>query len=154
VADTFNHRVQVFDASGVFQFMFGTQGNGEGQFNLPWGITVDNADSIVVADRLNHRVQVLGVDDVASLIESLLDLLDELVANGTLKAGQANGLRQPLLNAQQSFDQGQIAPACSQVQDFIDAVNQKVADGALPQADADGLIALATALQVALACSL
>jgi len=90
--------------------------------------------------------------DVDVAIQSLLDLLEALVADGTLTPGQANGLRRPLLNAQRSLDNGQTAPACSQVQDFIDEVNQKVADGALPQEQADVMIDLAIAMQVDLQC--
>ena len=36
---------------------FGEEGDGEGQFNLPWGITIDNQDNVYVADWENHRVQ-------------------------------------------------------------------------------------------------
>ena len=42
---------------------FGTQGNGRGQFCYPTGIDVNKAEEIMaVADCLNHRIQVVGLD--------------------------------------------------------------------------------------------
>ncbi|MFQ5408985.1 MAG: SMP-30/gluconolactonase/LRE family protein, partial [Anaerolineales bacterium] len=63
VADTSNHRIQVFDADGTFKTMWGTFGNrdegtgGPGAFNEPWGIAVDADGSVYVADTWNHRIQ-------------------------------------------------------------------------------------------------
>jgi DNA-binding beta-propeller fold protein YncE len=67
VADTGNHRVQVFNADGTFLRQFGSlckldnrqgcQGEGEGQFNEPWGIAVGQDGSIYVSDTWNHRIQ-------------------------------------------------------------------------------------------------
>ena len=41
-----------------FDFMFGSFGEGAGQFNSPYGIAVDNMKNIYVADSRNHRIQV------------------------------------------------------------------------------------------------
>jgi len=83
VADSKNHRIQVFNSAGVFLFMFGwdvtvgggigleictftdtckfgTQGSGNGQFNNPEGVAVDSSDNIVVADTGNNRIQVFN----------------------------------------------------------------------------------------------
>jgi predicted membrane-bound mannosyltransferase len=49
VADTGNHRVQVFAPSGELLFGFGSFGADVGQFNEPWGIVVDE-NAIYVAD--------------------------------------------------------------------------------------------------------
>ena len=57
VADTNNHRVLKFDASGVFLFSFGAFGPGNGQFSSPHGIAVDRKGNIWVADTNNNRVQ-------------------------------------------------------------------------------------------------
>ncbi len=57
VADSYNHRVQVFDASGRFVRQWGTQGNAAGQFQEPWGIAVDPEGTVFVADSWNHRIQ-------------------------------------------------------------------------------------------------
>jgi len=58
VVDTLNHRVEIFDSSGVFQSEFGSLGPGDGQFDTPEGVEVDGTNGFVyVADFLNHRVQ-------------------------------------------------------------------------------------------------
>jgi DNA-binding beta-propeller fold protein YncE len=58
VADSYNHRVQVFDKDGGFVRQWGGAGSAPGLFQEPWGIAVDDADRIYVADTWNHRVQV------------------------------------------------------------------------------------------------
>ena len=57
--DTNNHRVQKFDGKlGVYMMKFGSRGNGEGQFNAPWGIAVDRVRGyLYVVDSANFRVQ-------------------------------------------------------------------------------------------------
>ncbi len=58
VADTGNHRIQVFDANGTFLRTWGSMGNAPGQFNEPWGIGISpDGGSIYVADTWNHRIQ-------------------------------------------------------------------------------------------------
>jgi len=62
VADSFNHRVQVFscddDGGGSFVSKFGKQGNQPGQFKNPFGVAIDHDhDRILVTDTGNHRVQ-------------------------------------------------------------------------------------------------
>jgi len=57
VADTANHRIQKFSATGGFLWSFGTSGAGEGAFNNPTNIAVDNLHNIYVADRNNGRIQ-------------------------------------------------------------------------------------------------
>ena len=57
VADSGNHRIQVFDSSGKFLTQWGSQGMEAGQFQDPWGIAVDQAGNVYVADTWNHRIQ-------------------------------------------------------------------------------------------------
>ncbi len=57
VADSGNHRIQVFDAEGNFQFKWGSEGAQAGQFSEPWGIAVGPQGSVYVADTWNHRLQ-------------------------------------------------------------------------------------------------
>ena len=57
VADRGNHRIQKFDADGVFVTKWGSSGTGNGQFNLPFGVAVAADGSVYVADRGNHRIQ-------------------------------------------------------------------------------------------------
>lgn len=61
VVDQGNHRVHRFRTyQGVFYFdwTWGSQGTGNGQFQTPWGIAGSpDALSVYVTDALNHRVQ-------------------------------------------------------------------------------------------------
>ena len=58
VADTFNHRIQMFDPNGNFLLKWGTPGIGNGEFNLPNGIAVSATGTVYVSDAGNHRIQV------------------------------------------------------------------------------------------------
>jgi sugar lactone lactonase YvrE len=60
VADSGNHRVEVFDADGNYLMQWGSEGAGPGQLSEPWGIAVANDGRVYVADTWNHRVQVFG----------------------------------------------------------------------------------------------
>ncbi|XP_013113901.1 RING finger protein nhl-1 isoform X2 [Stomoxys calcitrans] len=59
VADSSNHRVQVFDSNGIFVKQFGEYGNGEGEFDCLAGVAVNRIGQYIIADRYNHRIQVL-----------------------------------------------------------------------------------------------
>ncbi|HNP23327.1 MAG TPA: peptidyl-alpha-hydroxyglycine alpha-amidating lyase family protein [Panacibacter sp.] len=52
-----NSRVAKFSADGKFLFAWGKEGSGPGEFNIPHGITLDENENVVVADRENRRVQ-------------------------------------------------------------------------------------------------
>lgn len=43
-------------------FSFGSEGTGDGQLCRPWGICVDRAGRVIVADRSNNRIQIFGPD--------------------------------------------------------------------------------------------
>ena len=43
VVDSANDRVEIFSASGTFISAFGTKGSGDGQFNEPTEVAVDNS---------------------------------------------------------------------------------------------------------------
>ena len=57
VADSNNHRIQVFDSNGQFITQWGSQGVGPGQFKEPWGVAVDQDGNVYVTDTWNHRLQ-------------------------------------------------------------------------------------------------
>lgn len=57
VYQNYNNRVQKFDSDGKFILEWGGAGSADGYFYIPTGITVDDNDSIYVADRGNNRVQ-------------------------------------------------------------------------------------------------
>lgn len=58
VTDTFNNRVEIFDADGAFISQFGKNGDGPGDFERPKGIAVDCDGHIWVADGAQDRVKV------------------------------------------------------------------------------------------------
>lgn len=59
-----NNRVVKYDKNGRFLKQIGSEkaGNGRDQFSLPHGIAVDAQGTVYVADRSNHRMQVLTND--------------------------------------------------------------------------------------------
>ncbi len=69
VADTGNHRIQIFEydgstAGGTITYLseFGQYGAGEGQFNSPEDVFVGPFGMVYVADTGNHRIQVFDAD--------------------------------------------------------------------------------------------
>ena len=65
IADTWNHRVQIFDSLGNYQSTLGIgYGTGNYQFDGAHGVAVDKNDYVYVADVFNHRVQIYNSDHV------------------------------------------------------------------------------------------
>lgn len=62
VVDTFNNRIQVFDADGQYLRMFGKQGNIAGTFMRPKGIAVDSDNHVYVVDSEFNNIQVFDSD--------------------------------------------------------------------------------------------
>ncbi|XP_069126937.1 tripartite motif-containing protein 2-like [Argopecten irradians] len=60
VADTMNHRIQIFNQYGIFIKKIGTKGNGEGQFDQPTDVTELPNGDLAVADKKNKRVQIFS----------------------------------------------------------------------------------------------
>jgi len=59
IADSRNHRIQVFDNRGRFLLKFDTKGSGQGQLNTPCGLAIDRTRGhIIVADAGNNRIQI------------------------------------------------------------------------------------------------
>jgi DNA-binding beta-propeller fold protein YncE len=55
-------RISVFDKSGKFLRTIGKTGTGPGEFRTPHALEFDSQGRLVVADRHNHRVQILTKD--------------------------------------------------------------------------------------------
>ena len=55
-------RISVFDRNGKFRRTIGTTGTGPGEFRTPHALEFDSQGRLVVADRHNHRIQVLTKD--------------------------------------------------------------------------------------------
>jgi hypothetical protein len=70
VVDSGNHRIQAFDALGRFLSSFGSYGNGPGQFKWPQGIAVDQHGRVLVTDRDNQRLVVLGFDGMSFVYQN------------------------------------------------------------------------------------
>lgn len=61
VADSANHRIQIYDSSGLHLGKIGAvRGAADDQFDLPTGVAAAPNGSILVADYNNHRVQVFN----------------------------------------------------------------------------------------------
>ena len=62
VLDPFNSRIQVFGSDGTYPREWGEPGSGEGQFDEPSGIGIDDAGRVYVAETGNRRLQIFGSD--------------------------------------------------------------------------------------------
>ncbi|XP_070549865.1 tripartite motif-containing protein 2-like [Ptychodera flava] len=63
VTDMGGHCVRVYTRYGKYLRSFGSQGKGQGQFDLPWGVAISSTGMVFVADNLNMRIQVFDADD-------------------------------------------------------------------------------------------
>jgi hypothetical protein len=77
IADAGNHTIRKVNSAGVISTVAGsgTQGfSGDGgpatsaQFYTPWGVVVDSAGNLYIADRLNSRVRMVNTAGVISTI--------------------------------------------------------------------------------------
>ena len=57
VSDYSDHSIKMFDLEGKFISKFGKQGNKDGEFNQPLGLSVNKEGLLMVCDAGNHRVQ-------------------------------------------------------------------------------------------------
>ncbi len=62
VADSCNHRIQVFSATGEFLHAYGSPGTGTGQLSYPYDICVDALGFQFVCEFGNSRIQVFDPD--------------------------------------------------------------------------------------------
>jgi len=63
VADSCNHRIQVFDADGKFLRTYGKAGTGPGELSYPYDVRIDREGRQYVCEFGNSRIQVFGPDD-------------------------------------------------------------------------------------------
>ncbi len=63
VADSCNHRIQVFSPGGKFIRAYGAAGSGTGQFSYPYDIQVDPSGLQFVCEFGNSRIQILDAQD-------------------------------------------------------------------------------------------
>ncbi|CAD5216232.1 unnamed protein product [Bursaphelenchus okinawaensis] len=63
VADSSNHRIQIFDEDGILKKKFGTYGALEGQLDSCAAVAYNRTSkNLVVSDRYNHRIQLFDLD--------------------------------------------------------------------------------------------
>lgn len=62
VVDTTAHRIVDLDGTGKPVRIIGTRGTGDGEFNFPVAVAVDDAGRLFVTDSMNFRIQVLDSD--------------------------------------------------------------------------------------------
>src|SRR5205085_8621642 len=67
VADSCNHRIQVFSSDGRFVREFGRPGTGPGELSYPYDIKIDASGNIFVCEFGNSRIQVF--DDTGRSVE-------------------------------------------------------------------------------------
>ena len=100
IADTNNNRIQIIDVDGncsssddeylandiCFVEEFGESGNGEGEFDLPSGLALnDDTDMLYVADTDNNQIQIIDVDGNCSGSDELAEdicFIDEFGKDG------------------------------------------------------------------------
>jgi DNA-binding beta-propeller fold protein YncE len=63
VADSCNHRIQVFSSDGKFLRAYGNAGKGKGELSYPYDICVDAAGRQYVCEFGNSRIQVFDAND-------------------------------------------------------------------------------------------
>jgi sugar lactone lactonase YvrE len=63
VADSCNHRIQVFDADGRVLRVYGKAGTGPGELSYPYDVRVDREGRQYVCEFGNSRIQIFGPDD-------------------------------------------------------------------------------------------
>ncbi len=65
VADTFNHRIQVFHPDGKYAWKVGEEGDGPSEFKEPNALTIDpDTGNVYIADTWNRRVVLLNKDGI------------------------------------------------------------------------------------------
>lgn len=64
VADSENHRIQIFSCDGMFRAKFGSKGANPDQLNYPMCVAVTNDDKIAVTDSVNACVKVFTINGV------------------------------------------------------------------------------------------
>ena len=99
-------RISVFDRNGKFLRSFGKAGTGPGEFRTPHALAFDSHGNLVIADRHNHRVQLMtkrgefvreytSFSRVSGLVVDANDILyaTDSESTETVHPGWSRGLR-------------------------------------------------------------
>lgn len=79
--------MQVFNTDGEFLLKFGSNGEGNGQFNAPTGVAVDGNGNIIVADWGNSRIQVCTRAAVGPCFDLITRLLSKIMKGDPCLSG-------------------------------------------------------------------
>ena len=60
VCDRSNHRIQILNEDLTYHSTFGSRGSDPGQFQYPYGITINSSGKVIIADHGNNRIQVFS----------------------------------------------------------------------------------------------
>ncbi|MGI8964464.1 MAG: NHL repeat-containing protein, partial [Limisphaerales bacterium] len=63
VADSCNHRIQIFSADGKFVRAFGKAGTGLGELSYPYDVRIDRAGERFVCEFGNSRIQIFDANN-------------------------------------------------------------------------------------------
>ena len=95
--------------------------------------------------------QLLGIRQIDP-IESLIDQVETLIADGVLTQDQGAGLMDKIQEASAKIDAGQTGAACNQLSSFINQVNAFISNGTLTSTQGRPLIDTANALKAKVGC--
>uniref|UniRef100_A0A915PYU1 B box-type domain-containing protein n=1 Tax=Setaria digitata TaxID=48799 RepID=A0A915PYU1_9BILA len=102
ITDFNNHRLVVMSSRGTVDMkMYGSEGDSEGSFCRPQGITTDNEGHILICDSRNNRIQVLNLDGmqcVASFGNAMPGLPPAAGVGNTDSGAGGEGVIVPLAN--------------------------------------------------------
>ena len=93
VSDRGEHCIKVFNRERHFQYKFGKRGEGDGEFNCPSYLLVNESQHLFVCDQKNHRVQVFELNgkfigkfgtNGSKLGEFIEPILVEMLSNGQI----------------------------------------------------------------------
>lgn len=84
VADTFKHRILIFDKQGKFLGKFGKKGKNPGEFEFPSAITVDQEGRIYVLSNKQNRVQIFSPQKKLAWVIEVRSPLAATVKDGKL----------------------------------------------------------------------
>lgn len=94
VCDSWNHRIQRFNLKGDVIGVFGSIGEGEGEFNEPVEVLPGDDGTLWILDRCNHRIR--QVDGIGKTIKSF-------GAGGSSRPSVEDGTPKPVFSYPKSF---------------------------------------------------
>ena len=125
VADTWNHRIAIFNSDGTPYSVIGNSGSGPLQFNCPRGLTIAPTGAFYVADTCNHRVQIfsskwvysatLGVTGISGIDNAHFNSPEDVAVDskGTIYVADTANQRIQVFNANRTYSRTLGIPGAS-----------------------------------------